>query len=436
MLKSVNFLNLNFMKIAVLSLVSLLISNYLVAQNDFLKYYKAPNYVNTRLIVNFEGKANTKINSTKASRLITLATYSKFLNTKKIQGYNYLNVGTLFTSAKNQNYKNTNLTFVLNHYLKNKIYLNQSNWFVGISDFIYASQFNTFIKDPTKSDGLTLRVNPTISFGKGRLEPVHYARRAYDIEKALLKSNSIKTELSTKERTLLANEIAKIKTKRFYDSRLNRISQLKAIDSLLQTMELIHKTDITYFSYLSDAFNYAHYTNRKSGSHFEIGLSEGFYAIERSSSSSLNQMFHALNGFMAYEYHIPSSYQIQHSIKASIILGKERYFWHNNSNLYDEYNSSIYIEYNFGYYPNTRTYLDLKAFTGITNDKTILGIKSNFYYYLSPKIRFKTVFLVNLLDEGYSGINISPFLNDMIYNDYTPKSNKFLLSFGLNYAIF
>lgn len=416
--------------------------NSLFGQTDttnFLKDYKVPDFKYRSLGVSFQslGDGDLKVNSKSSLYFVSNLLYNSYVNNKKMQGTNNGGLFAAFDHSKLDNYSNLSYRFGLKNEITRRYYINDNGVFIGFGHNLNVSQFNSIFKDSVniRSDGLDLRMKPTISIGKGRLEPIYYARKSWDIEKALLKSNSIKTELSIDQKTILADKIAVIQNRRFFDTRLNRIYQMEAIDSVLTDMGIIDKPNMKYYTHLSDAFLYTYNPNRLSGSRFEIGVTQGFSVLERSVDSQNNSKNYTLNGFMSYAYYLPQSFTVQHNFKASILAGKSRSF--SNSMHGDKYISAIDVEYNFGYYPTTRTYLNLMAKGGVSNNSEYIYVSTKYYYYFSPRFRLQATAGVSL---GKSPFVLTPinnlFLNDEIFNDFGTVSNPYEFHIGLNYAIF
>lgn len=429
------------MKISKLIVLAIILYpvNLLFGQTDssnFLKEYKAPDYKFHSLILDFKSNGEGKINSSNLLSSSVNLNYNSNENTTKIQGSNSFRLGTALSHENQTSITETMIRFDTRHSMMKKIYLTKNNWFVGFSDYALVGQHNGYIKDSINYNGLALRVNPTFFIGKGRLEPVYYARKSNDIENALLKSNSITNEMTVEQKTTLANIVVKLQRRRFYDSRINRIYQFEILDSTLQAMGIIDDVGITYFAHLNDAFSYTHDAKRFSGKQFRFGLSQSFTVFEQSLFPEMRVKIFGLGGFVSYEYHLPASYKIQHYFKSGFVLGKERRF--GNENTFDEQFIALNFEYNFGYYPTTRTFFDIKTYLSGTQNNLICGVKSQLYYYLSPRVRASAS--VGLV-AGMSSLNSSfyyynPYLNQLINKNEYLKNNSYEFRIGLNYAIF
>lgn len=426
----------------ILAIAFLFPINSVFGQTDntnFLKDYKAPDFKYRSLGVSFQslGDGDLKINSKSNLNFVSNLLYNSYINDQKIQGTNNGILFAAFNHSQLGNYSNLAYRFGLKNEITRRFYINDNGVFIGYGHNLNILQFNSLFKDSinSKIDGLDLLLNPTFSFGKGRLEPIYYARKSWDIEKALLKSNSIEEGLTIAQKEVLADKIAIIQNRRFFDSRLNRMYQLEAIDSVLKDMGVIDEATMKYFTHLSDAFLYTYNPNRLSGSRFEMGVTQGFSVLERSIDSQNNSKNYTMNGFMSYAYYLPQSFKIQHNFKASILAGKSRSF--SNSMHGDKYISTIDVEYNFGYYPTTRTYLNLMAKSGVSNVSEYLLLSAKYYYYFSPRFRLQATAGMSV---GESPFVLTPinnlFFNDEIFNDFGTVSNPYEFHIGLNYAIF
>lgn len=410
-------------------------------KTNFLRNYKAPDYKFQSLIIKFQSAGNGNFNSDNKFNVRPSIQYNSYKNSKKSQGFSLVSFSNSINYSKATMSKTTEVSFRLNQNSFNRLYLNDKNYFVGYGNYLSGYQYNIVIKEPVenKRDGLFLNVNPTVSLGKGRVEPVHFARKSKDIERALVKSNTMGTSLSTEQSTILANKIAVLQNRRFFDNRLNRIYQLESIDSLLQEMDIIEDLNMKYFTYLSDAFLFTHNPRRLNGTQLEIGLTDGFGVLEQSEFNSGNFKDHAMYGFVSFAHYIAKNYKIQHDFRGSFIMGKRRRFGVLGSD--DQADAELNFEYKIGYYPTTRTFLDVTALLGVTTNSASISssdvnafanVRGNLYYYFSPKLRFQAQAAV-MIGESTNKLNI--------YNgnsDYSSsfESNHYSFSIGLDFAIF
>jgi|GEM_PF-2187437 len=406
-----------------LSIIALLLTNFLISQTDssnFLKNYKAPNFKLRQLDIDFSGQGTGYQNETAIKGDLRF-NYQSILNNQSVQSRHNLYNNNVFNyrEIKDESlYRNSFIADIRNNY-KRRNYINKK-LFYGISDLSSVSIYSNYLSDSgfVQDDVYTqLILNPGLSIGIGRVEFVNFARQSEDINRMLEKSTFSKTKLSTNQKTKLANKIAIIQNRRFFDTRLNRIYQIESIDSVLRDLDIISDYGIRYFAELSDAFFYSFRKQRLSGGRFEFILNNKLHFNNK------NTTYAALS----YELYLPSSYKIQHDFEGTLI---------GSSTPNEETQIYINYAYKFGFYPNTRTYME----ADISGSKNILkpdfsfntGVKLS--YYISPKFR------VNLngrfvMNKGSSYHLYSNVLyNDFTINQSTPK--RYTFDIGLNYAIF
>jgi len=284
-------------------------STTLFSQQDstnFLRNYKAPDYEFKQLNINVSGKNYTNVDNLSVTNGEVILRYQKYVNTTKIQKLhttNFQMLGSYYESKVNSIYKSGFLFYSSNRF-KKRIFFNEK-WFFGISD--YSELFTSF--DYQNSAGneasgtqLNLELKPGFSIGHGRVEPIFHGRKVLDIEKLLLKSNIISSELSLEKRNVLSNTLAKIENKRYFDNRLMQIYQLEVIDSVLQSFGIISNTDIAYFTHLSDAYLFSHQSNRLSGKQIEFNL---VHSLDLLPSSNIQT-----HGILSYAFYLPQSYSL------------------------------------------------------------------------------------------------------------------------------
>ncbi len=405
--------------------------------SNFLKNYKAPDFKFRTLTLRLSSWGEGVITKENKVSLNFSTNYKVVENTSKKQGTHNLGINVTLNYSEDKTldiYGAQHNTRLANRF--DKKYFLRNNWFYGIADYSSFSISNYYKHDSitNKYDLGILNINPSFSIGKGRLEPVKYARKAMDIEKMLLKSNLLSIPLTTEQRTELSNEITQIENKRFFDRRLGRIYQLEAIDSLLKKMEVLNSDGVKYFSTITDAYLYSHHIERYSGKQLELGIIEGLQFW--SSQDMAKPARHGTFGFLQFSAYLPKSYRIQHNFKSSLAVGYEKTQY---SQIIEGYKSIFTTAYSFGYYPSTRTYIDLNIFGGadLTNFEGFAGTKLNIYYYLSPNFRFNMTTSIwsrtlNSVMNNYS----NALSNYNFHQEGLNTSQDYSFQLGLSYAIF
>jgi hypothetical protein len=394
--------------------------------SNFLKDYKAPDFKLKQLDIDFSGEGTGYQKQTSIIGNIRF-NYQSIKNNKHIQSrhnlfnYNHFN----YNEAEEQNlFTNTFSTRLRNNYTR-RAYFNKSVFF-GINDFSSFSLNSNYINNAglVQTNVFTqLIINPGISIGVGRVEFINYARKSEDISRMLQKSKIFKTELNPKQKTQLANKVAMIQNRRFFDTRLNRMYQIESIDSVLQSMNLVSDYSMKYFTELSDAFLYSFNKQRLSGDRLE------FIINNRLHLDDLKNMTYAA---ISYELYLPTSYKIQHDFEGALVGA---YTAKNNLST-DQTDVYVNYVYRFGFYPNTRTYIS----ANIRGSKNILQPDYSFNtglqlsYYISPKFRIN-LYGIYTKSEGSSFQSYS----NILYNDFNIDENitdRYTFKIGLNYALF
>jgi hypothetical protein len=452
-----------FASILLMSVV-LCIVNTAVAQNTTFKLseYKNPNYLYQSLDLNFgldgglNGSKNNSLNdySSNAFSLNSLggAVYTRYVNSPTAQGEMHISFNAEIGSSNN-NAANTNSNNTLENKRKsfshaevlslNGIhrFYNQKQNYIELNGQLYLfsrgySYSNDFYSsgNATSSEESNYQVfaNTIVgSFlvGKGRIEQVQDARMALYILDDLFKLHREKRTITDEDVNKLAELITTLKYTRYYDTRLMNIANIIAIDSLLQKNGIVSNPDAVYFTSLNDNWEYANNPIRFSGHRLFTGLSGNFGYTHMNESGenhipdnltnerTIEQKEPGLFLVLGYSYEKPTSLKWQNSANIRASIGISRHYENltvrqdpnpeTETSLYQETSPAVNLsaEYGFGYYPNSRTWMQFvwylqsswdKNMEGTTNaDKEhslndlsmYTGPQLNAYYYLSPKLR-------------------------------------------------
>jgi hypothetical protein len=276
-----------------------------------------------------------------------------------------------------------------------------------------------------------LDISGALLIGKGRIEQVQDARMAMYLLEDLQKLNRQKQVASNEDVLALATEITRLKYKRFFDGRLRKIAEITALDSFLQKNGIAGTADATYFTSLTDNWNYSNNPVRNSGRRIFTGIEADYYynfrsqstenimTVENSTNSEMKRQNGGVFAVVGIAYEKPVSLKWQNSANMKVSFGFRQSSLH--SHIYDNVDPfTMYTEsfpsvklsgdYGFGYYPNSRTWLTFdwwihtgwdKEMNGSSKqDKedlynrfyTYTGPQFRAYYYLSEKLRLSLAF--------------------------------------------
>ena len=356
-----------------------------ISSSNFLNEYKAPDFKFRALSVfaNSGSKGGAfedpSTNSFEFSGKGSV-TYRQYSNREKYQGN--LRVSTDNNFRINRSDTVAPLRFFnYNTISTSNVFYVKQQWFLGAK--LQGHSTTQVFKNSTLGDftSFTTRISPRLRVGHGRLEPVTFGRAAWDIEKMLEKQNRLSPDFSEADRKILADRIAEISTRRYYDIRLGRIYQMQALDSTLQEFGKITKDDALYYSQLMDAFFYSQRALLYSGIRHEIYVQNDFFysQVKHTADAFTDDNANLLFGYQ-FSYLKPLSYAFHQNIRAGARHLLNNVSWIDGS-------------YSLIFQPNTRTQLmgDTRASLAYNNYEGDFGyqleIGAAVYYYISPRTR-------------------------------------------------
>lgn len=446
-----------------------------LAQNNSIKdfnfkNYKAPDikYRTLELGSNFliSGYQKKSDNNSHHLGINALLNYYQYINTSKHQETTNTSLSTAYyTEWGKQNedkIRESAMDLNFDYSTDNRLYY-KKNIFLGLHgyfDMSYNPAKSNSDDDKIKTNNTNLYISPTISVGKGRIEPIFSARKAVDILLSLQKNNRLKYTPNQSTIDSLSIIINQLQYERFFDSRLKRISQLEKLDIALQEMNLISDVDMVYFSNLNDIWGYAYSNYRGSGNRVEFGITP-VYVLNYTKNDMYDvpmlmettDQNYGLYGGIEFKHERPISYVWQSDIISNLTIGyaKEKLVDAVDSSEDTSESSSIKgllnVEWHIGYYPNTRTYAGIAPFVSVSlnNEQDIdneiwglnTGVRLNTYYYVSPKLRlnlYAGLLYVNNFDNAipYQKSYYQFFRNTYQYIDQKLSYN---FNFKLSYSI-
>jgi len=360
-----------------------------------------------------------------------------YLSTHFSGDYNYY---------KNNNYgdisKQYNPNISLNLSGLRRYYQNEGKFFYeGLTDISFSfvesktTNTNTNIAG-TKNSQNNFTISLGAGIGSGRKEKVSDLWQAYYILEKLKGQKSLERELTDKDIYEFASLASKLKNKRFFDSRLKEIAELKALDSLLNQQGLIKKTDIAYFTTLNDYWSYGSFPDRESGNVLKFNISPEYSERHNKYNGASPETSHKTSIISTISYSSSKQLNLFWERDFNIILSNEtlvkktgEYYggFHDNN-----FNSNI----NFGYryFPDSRTsfsgYFGYSGYNEIVYDvpetdpsnwTNSLHFSLNAYYYLSSRLQISGSYYLDYKDK-------------MLY--YTTNLLSTRYNLGFRYAIF
>jgi hypothetical protein len=271
--------------------------------------------------------------------------------------------------------------------------------------------------------------------GIGRIEEVQDARLAVYILDDLKASGDIKRAATSDETLSLAGFITNLKNQRYFDTRLEKISQVTAIDSFLTVKGLKSQSNASYYTLINDNWDYADGPVRSTGGRFSCGVAPSIglnfassETFQRDSLDNGEMLYTSFGGesnikewavaFIAgYIYERSTSLYWQHSFGANTAYSLYNQYYNSKyfNDSVDYYNSTtrtdspklrLDVKYKLGYYPNSRTNINLivqsnyyqvwgdaiqdnndDTKTDLDRQQVNCGAELSCYYYISPQLR-------------------------------------------------
>jgi hypothetical protein len=400
--------------------------------------------------------------------------YYHFRNTERYQG-NFEIIFNIEPSLYNMDYngiktKNNSTDGSLSFYSTNRFF-NKNQYFIEADPKIILSSgttrkyhdYSTTQSEKDNSDDFTTTVSLPVSVGHGRIEPIEDARLAVYILEELNKAGRISALPSENVVLAMARVISRIKNKRFFDTRIRKITELQVIDSFLVANNVISSHDINYFAVLNDNWDYAGGPVRKSGFALSAGINDNL-TLDKSRQETIvtgnstiknnnDNNKYDIGGFLRMVYEKPVNLYWQNSIYIETTLNREFVRDPNDkASPVFNYETNMFrtdITYSWQFLPDSRTsvglslsgnyqYLYGNMNSGMSNGNYHETTNSiavypalNINYYISPQMRlqFTPSFTINQSVSNSKNDNGDP---DMKYTINTYRHDiavHFIYSF-------
>ena len=386
-------------------------------------------YVNTRKkISNFASYLSIEENSRKDKQTYT---YNQLPNIDRTSSFSQQNSLTLVWLEK--------------RYFSNLFFINYSiNGNISYN-FNRNKTENVLEDTDQKQKKFFFHISPQAGTGYGRIENVRDARHTVYIANALTKNGVLTRRLSDEEMMEMSQIISTVKNKRFLDSRQHFIEEITSLDTFFADHDLLADNGAAYFTTLYDMWQYGDLFSRRSGYEISFAIHPSFSHQKVKYTPIIQEMIYQSNQYLmslSFDYEKPFQLKWQHSLSTEVFGGiysssteeKQNNFKNTETDKNNMFSALAY--YALGYYPNTRTNIQITTSqqmlkyineddTNSTIFQSMLG--ANLFYYFSPNLRLSCDFDLVYSPRRYRG-------NENYYSDRNYFSSLFNIQ--MTYLIF
>ncbi|MDA3881010.1 MAG: hypothetical protein PF436_11535 [Prolixibacteraceae bacterium] len=295
-----------------------------------------------------------------------------------------------------------------------------------------------------------INVSAYIGHGHGRIEYVEDAVEAIYILNELIESGYLVRDLFENDIKQLADRITLLNNERYYDFRLFRKKTIKELAALLVHEGLIDENNVDVYNTIADYHYYANMHVRQSGQRLKYFLSpfldkRNIMQNEYDRHDSNTGISAAVSYVNFKSINVKWQRDFGINLSASKYKGSSEYIYKTRDNTKSEHDVmeyNGYVYYNIGYYPTTRSYLNISSsirsrfvsddFQTETELESSARLSFGGYYYFSERLRFNANLNFNYYLTDYSKSKESSI------NYITRERNEFYqnLSATLTYFIF
>ena len=288
-----------------------------------------------------------------------------------------------------------------------RLYLTENKIFMeGVTDIYcsYSSRkitYNNINPAADRYNTNNMNLAAGIGIGIGRIERVNDLWQGYYILEKLTQQNSLNRELQNKDIFEFASFISKLKNKRFFDARLQKIAELQSLDSMLRKQNLISNSDIAYFTTLNDYWSFPIYFDRKSGKELKFQVTPQFtreYYKSNEASADIPIKTNLVSKVIfdcSKQVNLFWERNVHLDVVNTNLLAK-------NGDVSDSYPGNFIgtnASFGYGFYPDSRTRLKLSGnYSGyeglnyigeIASKHWMNNVSLNFEadYYISPQLQ-------------------------------------------------
>jgi hypothetical protein len=341
-----------------------------------------------------------------------------------------------YDGVKTKNYSpniNLNLNGSRKYYLKeDKLFL---EGMAGATYYFDETKSTSTNMDDRRSSYDQINLSIGVGVGTGRMEKVNDLWQAYYILEKLAGQKSLARELAEKDIIEFASFASKLKNKRFFDARLQKIAELQALDSLLHKQGLIKDTDISYFATLNDYWSYGNFQDRESGRVLKFGISPEYSKQNEKQYSESTVHSNKTSLVSNVSFNCTKQLNLFWERHFNVVITNETLI-DTVGKYYNSYPSNFFssnVSFGYGYFPDSRT--SISGYLGyhgqnlvVLNSSSVVPKQwmNNIYltltgnYYISPQLQITGSFNLSYIDKEYTSRNT-------IHTNY---------NLGLRYAIF
>lgn len=452
--------------------------------------------------------ADTVITTSNTHRMNYQGRVGEYRNTRKFQSNAVLQ--SWFNGYRNKNFLDST-----NH---NRLY----DWNIGfhgsyniryyVKDLFFVEaepntrynfyQFNHYRKQPFFPEHYQRTENTPdysaslpIKLGYGRLERVEDARQALFLVEQLKRSQRLSRDVNSEDMLALASFVSKLRNIRFFDDRLQRIYQLKQIDSFFQANDFVDQTDAVYYTTSMDYWMFGGTPIRNNGARISAVClpMRGSRVVSPSESGSATfykstktEVFRQLFFGVEYIHDVPLSAVWQSTSAIRVYKGKGELDITSKLLQYESLDQTImpgnqvHLSHEIGFYPTTRTWLTLSQqlsivdITGLEQTSGVpiidpwgpaidpslfrtvrYNLNFNLNYYISPRVRLNVQLnydhhrvpdnrVDSYVKQYNTGVRIpmsyldaqNPVNTNLTWLRYNQKTNAFSSQINFTYSLF
>lgn len=208
--------------------------------------------------------------------------YNRYVNSPRLQSLSFLNLDQSLDIRREEGVSGIRKTTYVNTGISASIsnrYYNGNRFFHlgGFASFNYGYQHQEFETNIDKDKSYTIRLEPVIGVGKGRLEPVSDVAMALFILQDAADLGVDIAGVTTEEVYAFASLMAEVRNRRILDFRRMRIAELRDLYSHMLAKGWVLRDDPGFFTVLTDNWTYTDVFFRQAGKRWTYSLTPRYF---------------------------------------------------------------------------------------------------------------------------------------------------------------